>query len=94
MVHGNRGRMAPNKMPLELEERIGRIIERKYQDFGPTLASKKLCELNGIKVSKEKARQLMIAKGLWKVRKKKKSEAHPWRRYNPALHPNCYLDKI
>lgn len=79
IVHGNRGREAPNKMPVELEERIGRIIERKYPDFGPTLASEKLFELDGIKVSKEKARQVMIAEGLWKVRRKRERELHPWR---------------
>ena len=79
IVHGNRGRRAANKMPREVEERIGRIIERKYPDFGPTLASEKLFELDGITVSKEKARRIMIAKGLWKVRKKKKRGGHPWR---------------
>lgn len=79
IVHGNRGRRAANKMSTEMEERIGRIVERKYPDFGPTLASEKLFELDGITVSKEKARRIMIAKGLWKVRKKKKRGGHPWR---------------
>lgn len=79
IVHGNRGRRAANKMSTEMEERIGRIVERKYPDFGPTLASEKLFELDGITVSKEKARRIMIVKGLWKVRKKKKRGGHPWR---------------
>lgn len=79
IVHGNRGRVAPNKMSIELEERIGRLIERKYPDFGPTLASEKLLELDGIKISKEKARRIMIAKGLWKVRRKRDRDVHPWR---------------
>lgn len=79
IVHGNRGRLAPNKMPIELEERIGRLIESKYTDFGPTLASEKLFELDGIKISKEKARRIMIAKGLWKVRRKRERDVHQWR---------------
>jgi len=79
IVHGNRGREAANKMPLELEERIGRLIESKYTDFGPTLASEKLSELDGIDISKEKARRIMIAKGLWKVRKQRDRDIHPWR---------------
>ncbi len=79
IVHGNRGQVAPNKMPIELEESIGRLIERKYPDFGPTLASEKLFELDGIKISKEKARRIMIAKGLWKVRRKRDRDLHPWR---------------
>jgi hypothetical protein len=79
IAHGNRGREAPNKMPIKLEERIGRIIERKYPDFGPTLASEKLFELDGIKISKEKARRIMIAKGLWRVRRKRQRDVHQWR---------------
>jgi hypothetical protein len=79
IVHRNRGREAPNKMPIEIEERIGCLIERKYPDFGPTLASEKLLELDGIKISKEKARRIMIAKGLWKVRRKRDRDVHPWR---------------
>lgn len=79
IVHGNRGRVAANKMPIKLEERIGRIIERKYRDFGPTLASEKLFELDGIKVGREKLRQIMVAKGQWRVRKRRDREVHQWR---------------
>jgi len=79
IVHGNRGQRAPNKMSGELEERIGRIIEQKYTDFGPTLASEKLFELDGIKISKEKTRRIMIAKELWKVRRKRQRDVHTWR---------------
>ena len=79
IVHGNRGHRAANKMPVELEERIGKIVELKYTDFGPTLASEKLFELDGIRVGREKLRQIMIAKGLWKVRRKKERDVHRWR---------------
>ncbi len=79
IVHGNRGCQAANKMPVELEEQIGMIVERKYPDFGPTLASEKLFELDGIIVGREKLRQIMIAKGLWKVRRKKERDVHRWR---------------
>ncbi len=37
IVHGNRGRRAANKMSTEMEERIGRIVERKYPDFWPDI---------------------------------------------------------
>jgi len=79
IAHGNRGHRAANKMPVELEEQIGRIVEWKYPDFGPTLASEKLFELDGIIVGREKLRQIMIAKGLWKVRRKKERDVHQWR---------------
>jgi hypothetical protein len=78
IAHGNRGRVAANKMPAELEERIGGIVKRRYPDFGPKFASEKLEERERIKVSKEKLRQIMIAKGLWRVRRRKR-EVHQWR---------------
>ena len=92
IVHGNRGRRAANKMSTEMEERIGRIVERKYPDFGPTLASEKLFELDGITVSKEKARQIMVAKGLWKVRREKKRGGHPWRERKPYFGEMVQFD--
>jgi len=78
IAHGNRGRVAANKMPAELEVRIGGIVKRRYPDFGPKFASEKLEEREEIKVSKEKLRQIMIAKGLWRVRRRRK-EVHQWR---------------
>ncbi len=79
IAHGNRAQVAPNKMRAELEGRIARIVKRRYPDFGPTLASEKLEERHGIKVSREKLRQIMIDLGLWKARKRKKGEVHQWR---------------
>ncbi len=76
--HGNRGRESPHRMAKELEDHIGLIVKRKYPDFGPTLASEKLLECEAIEISKEKLRQVMMAKGLWQ-RKRRRREVHPWR---------------
>ena len=46
--------------------------------FGPTLASEKLLERDGIRISKEKLRQLMMVHGLWQ-RKRRRREVHRWR---------------
>ena len=78
IAHRNRGRAAPNKMREELEDRIGEIIKKKYADFKPTLASEKLLELHAIRVGREKLRQIMISKGIWRVRRYNK-EVHQWR---------------
>ena len=78
IVHRSRGRTSPHRMLKELEERIAGIIEEKYMGFGPTLASEKLLERNGIRVSKERLRQIMMVHGLWQ-RKRKRRETHPWR---------------
>ena len=78
LVHRNRGKPPPNKMSKEQEAHIGLVVEENYHDFGPTFASEKLWERHGIKVGREKLRQIMIAKGLWHLRRRKR-RAHPWR---------------
>ena len=78
IVHKSRGRSSPRRMSKEEEDRIAEIVETRYVDFGPTLAAEKLCERHDIKVGREKLRQIMIAKGLWHVRRRKKI-VHQWR---------------
>lgn len=92
IAHGNRGREASNKMPKALEERIRKIVEEKYPDFGPTLASEKLFERDGIKVGREKVRQIMIAKGIWRVRQRRKKDIHQWRERKPYFGQMVHFD--
>jgi len=79
IAHGNRGRISHRRMAKSVEDKIGEIVKLKYPDFGPSLASEKLWERDGIQVGREKLRQIMIAKGLWKVRRIKRGEVHQWR---------------
>jgi len=78
LIHRSRGRVSPRKMPKETEERIAGIIRSKYPDFSPLHAAEKLEERHRIRVSREKVRQVMIAFGLWK-KKRRKREDHVWR---------------
>lgn len=78
MAHGNRGRPSPRKMSKELEERIGKIVRERYEDFKPKLASEKLWAKEKIRVSDEKLRQVMIARGLWRARRRR-GPVHVWR---------------
>ncbi len=84
LKHGNRGRESPRKMSPELESRIGSIIGERYPDFTPLHAAEKLWERHRIRVSREKVRQLMMARGLWKRRWRRKAD-HVWRERKP--HP-------
>jgi transposase len=84
LVHGNRGRPSPRKMSKEVEERIAAIIGERYPDFTPLHTAEKLWERHKVKVSREKVRLIMIAKGLWKRRRRRK-EDHVWRERKP--HP-------
>ncbi len=50
------------------------MVKTKYVGFGPTLASEKLRERNGIHLSSETLRKWLIEEGVWKGKKKKKHE--------------------
>jgi len=84
LVHGNRGRPSPRKMSQEQVERIASIIGERYPDFTPLHAAEKLWERHKVRVSREKVRRIMMAKGLWRRRRRKK-EDHIWRERKP--HP-------
>ena len=79
IIHRNRGKESPFKLPKDREEKIISIIEKRYYDFGPTFAAEKLFECEKIKISKEKLRQLMIAHDIDYQRRKKKGAIHQWR---------------
>lgn len=78
IAHRNRGRRSSRRMSLEQEDLIAEIVGRRYLDFGPTLASEKLLECEGIRVSNEKLRQIMLGRGLWH-RKRRRRKIHRWR---------------
>lgn len=63
--HKSRGRQSNRKTPKKLSERIVKLYRQKYQGFGPTLAAEKLFEIDGIDISKETLRTLLINCGDW-----------------------------
>ena len=91
LVHGNRGRPSPRKMRAEEVERIASIIAERYRDFTPLHAAEKLWERHKVRVSREKVRQVMMAKGLWKRRRRRK-EDHVWRERKPHVGEMVQLD--
>lgn len=91
VIHLSRGRVSPRKMPKETEERIAGIIRSKYPDFSPLHAAEKLEERHRIKVSREKVRQVMMSRGLWK-RRRRKREDHVWRERKHRLGEMVQMD--
>lgn len=79
LAHKSRGRQSNNKMLPTQEVKIIEIVAKRYYDFGPTFASEKLLENEGIKISDEKLRQLMIREHLWVTKKIKVKALHQMR---------------
>ena len=78
VIHKARGKTSTRKTPEKLRDKMLNLYKSKYNGFGPTLASEKFSEVDGILVSKESLRKWLIEVGLWK--RKRKGTAHrQWR---------------
>jgi len=72
IVHRSRGTDSNHKIADPVRELILSKYGEKYEGFGPTLASEKLEEEDGLKVDHETLRRWLIAEGMWKRRRKRK----------------------
>ncbi|MGA2517412.1 MAG: ISNCY family transposase [Thermodesulfobacteriota bacterium] len=78
IIHRSRGRPSNRRISDKMKERVINLYRRQYKDFGPTLASEKLLERNGIRVNDETLRMWLIGTGDW--RKSRRRRRHrQWR---------------
>lgn len=92
LVHRNRGRMSNRKIPDAQKEKIISLIKEYYPDFGPTFTSEKLKEVHKLSFSDETIRQMMIDASLWKNKKRKIANIHPYRERRPCVGELIQLD--
>ena len=78
IVHRSRGRPSNRKIPDRVKKTVIQCYQSKYKDFGPTLASEKLLERDGMRISDETLRTWLIETGDWKKSRKKGKHRH-WR---------------
>lgn len=79
LISKRRGHPSNNQLDLQIKKKSIDLLHSQYPDFGPTLACEKLAERNGLYLSKESVRQIMIAEELWKPRKRKRPQVHQMR---------------
>jgi hypothetical protein len=79
IIHGSRGKPSNRKLDNNLIKRAEDLLIAKYHDFNPLLAKEKLFEIDDIKLSSEKVRQLMISQKLWKPKRKHDTRKFAWR---------------
>ena len=79
IVSKRRGRESNNRLRKEVKQKVLDLLMGKYRGFGPTLACEKMEEVEGLKISDESVRQIMIGEGLWKSRKARKENTHQMR---------------
>jgi transposase len=73
-----RGQPSNNRLPEKTTKRARQLLRTRYHDFGPTLAQEKLA-IEGVTLSVEAVRQLLIAEGLWQVRRARRPVIHQLR---------------
>lgn len=72
LVNKSRGKPSHNQLSEAVKQQALDLILERYRDFGPTLATEKLVEKHGIQISDESVRQMMMAEGVWKHKRKRK----------------------
>jgi len=78
VIHKSRGKPSNRRLPKRIKGKTIELYRKKYGGFGPTLASEKLLEIDGIPVNDETLRKWLIESGDWK--KVRKGRIHrQWR---------------
>jgi hypothetical protein len=91
IIHGLRGRPSNHQLSAGLIDKAKEKIKERYPDFGPTLAAEKLLEVEGIKLSDETVRRLMIKLNLWKE-KKRRAIHREWRERKDCFGEMAQMD--
>lgn len=92
LVSGHRGRAPSNVIAQEVRERVLALVGERYRDFGPSLASEKLLEYHGLRLSRETLRQWMIAEGLWRPKRRRQGRVHQRRARRPCVGELVQID--
>ncbi len=92
MVSRHRGKRPNNAIAQATREAILALVRSQYADFGPTLASEKLLERDGYRVSAETLRKWMIAEQLWQPRKRRQARIHQRRPRRPCRGELVQID--
>lgn len=91
VVHKSKGKPSNRRLPKKIKDKVIRLYREKYKGFGPTLASEKLLEIDGIKISDETLRWWLIGSGDWE--KVRKGRAHrQWRERKHYLGEMIQMD--
>lgn len=71
------GRPSNNRISAGIRDYAVSLVREQYADFGPTQASEKLAERDGLRVSRETLRGWMSDAGLWLSRKQRRTFHRP-----------------
>jgi transposase len=92
VVSRRRGRPSNNRLDAAKVAAIEATLRTRYADFGATLASEKLGEVEGVRVSKETVRQIQIRLGLWRPKRRRAQKIFQVRERRPRFGELIQID--
>ncbi len=92
LVSKRRGQASHNRLDEKVRQKALKLLHGKYRGFGPTLACEKLVEREGLSISDETVRQLMMAENLWKPKKARKVGVHQMRQRRACFGELVQID--
>ena len=78
LAHRGRGTPSNRRIPDTVKLKVLTLYEKRYGDFGPTLAAEKLAECHGISISDETLRRWLRARGVVHFTRRKRPH-RAWR---------------
>jgi transposase len=73
------GKTAGNRIEDEVRHQVQHLSASRYQGLGPTLVAEKLKQEQGLRLSVETVRQIMMDGGSWQAKRGKDVKRHPIR---------------
>jgi len=91
VIHKSRGQSSNRALPNKIKDKALKLYKEKYHDFGPTLGSEKLFEIDKIKINDETLRLWLIGAGI--SYKKRKARPHrQWRQRKACFGEMLQMD--
>lgn len=87
-----RGQPSNRRIKPATVTQVAALIRAHYRDFGPTLASEYLAERDGLLLSKETVRQIMITAKLWRPQRGAKARIYALRERRPRFGELIQVD--
>jgi len=92
VISRRRGRPSNNRLDPAKVAAIEAALRTRYADFGATLASEKLAEIEGVWASKETVRQIQIRLGLWRPKRRRARKIFQVRERRPRFGELIQID--
>jgi transposase len=83
LVHGNRGRASPRRIPPEIREQVLSLIMAIYADYNDHHLTEVLSEEHGVQLSRSSVRRIRRQAGLASPRKRRSPRHRRWRERSP-----------